>query len=76
MTADFTYELESLRTLCVRQLRERFAEVYGEPAKSNNKDFLVKRIAWRIQALREGGLSERARARAAELARDADLRQR
>ena len=35
---------------------------------------MVKRIAWRLQALAEGDLSERARQRAAELARDADLR--
>ncbi len=35
-----------------------------------------KRIAWRIQALAEGDLSERARRRAEELANDADLRTR
>src|SRR5262249_30080106 len=36
--------------------------------------WLIKRIAWRLQALAEGDLSERARRRAQELARDADLR--
>jgi hypothetical protein len=35
---------------------------------------LIKRIVWRLQALAEGDLSERARKRAAELANDADLR--
>jgi Protein of unknown function (DUF2924) len=35
---------------------------------------LVKRIAWRLQVLAEGDLSQRARQRAAELANDADLR--
>ena len=39
-----------------------------------NKQWLIKRIAWRLQALAEGDLSERARQRAAELANDADLR--
>src|SRR5690606_22469238 len=39
-----------------------------------NRDFLCKRIAWRLQSLAEGSLSERARERAAELARDADIR--
>src|SRR5262249_59613066 len=34
----------------------------------------IKRIAWRLQALAEGDLSERARQRATELANDADLR--
>ena len=33
-----------------------------------------KRIAWRVQANAEGGLTERARRRAEELANDADLR--
>jgi hypothetical protein len=35
---------------------------------------LIRKIAWRMQALAEGDLSERARQRAAELARDADVR--
>ena len=34
----------------------------------------MRRIAWRLQALAEGDLTERARGRAAELARDADIR--
>jgi hypothetical protein len=35
---------------------------------------LFRRIAWRLQALAEGDLTERARDRAREIARDADLR--
>ncbi len=35
------------------------------------KDFLFKRIAWRIQSLAEGDFSERARRRAELLARGA-----
>ena len=42
--------------------------------KARHKEWLVRRIAWRLQALAEGDLSERARQRAAELANDADLR--
>ena len=34
----------------------------------------MRRIVWRLQALAEGDLSERARHRAEELAHDADLR--
>ena len=66
--------LAALEDLTVRQLRERYAEVFGEPSSSRHKDYLIKRIIWRVQALTHGGLSERARARAAELANDADLR--
>ena len=48
--------------------------MFGEESRSNHKQFLFRRIAWRIQALAEGGLSERARRRALEIANDADLR--
>src|SRR5262249_23193349 len=56
------------------QLRQRYAELFGETTNANNKAWLVKRIAWRLQALAEGELSERAQRRAAEPACDADLR--
>lgn len=67
-------ELAALQRLTVNELRARYAEVFGEPTNANNRAWLVKRIAWRLQALAEGDLSERARRRAAELANDADLR--
>jgi hypothetical protein len=67
-------EVAALQRLSVGQLRQRFAELFGETTKASNRTWLVKRILWRLQALAEGDLSERARRRAAELARDADLR--
>jgi hypothetical protein len=67
-------EVAALQRLSVGQLRQRFAELFGETTKASNRIWLIKRIAWRMQALAEGDLSERARRRAAELARDADLR--
>jgi hypothetical protein len=67
-------EVAMLQRLSIGQLRQRFAELFGEATQASNRAWLVKRIAWRLQALAEGDLSERARRRAAELARDADLR--
>ena len=67
-------EIQALARMSVGELREKYLEVFGEETRSRHKDFLRKRIAWRIQSLAEGGISERARRRAAELARDADLR--
>lgn len=67
-------EIELLRGMSLPRLKERFHEVYGEPTRSNHKEHLVRRVAWRLQALREGDLTERARRRARELANDADLR--
>jgi hypothetical protein len=67
-------EVAALERMTVTQLRERFATVFGEATTAHNKPWLMKRIAWRLQANAEGGLTERARARATELARDSDLR--
>lgn len=67
-------EITALGNMSVDRLRQRYAEVFGEETRARNRAFLVKRIAWRLQSQAEGGLSERARARAAELARDADIR--
>jgi hypothetical protein len=67
-------EVAVLERLTVGQLRQRFAELFGEATAASNRAWLIKRIAWRMQALVEGDLSERARRRATELACDADLR--
>jgi hypothetical protein len=66
-------EIAHLQKMTVKQLRARYVEVFGEETPAHNKAWLVKRIAWRLQALAEGDLSDRARRRAAELACDADL---
>ena len=67
-------EIDELSRMTVGQLRQKYIEAFGEESRSNHKQFLFRRIAWRIQALAEGGLSERARRRALETANDADLR--
>ena len=67
-------EIEELSRMTVGQLRQKYSLVFGEESRSNHKQFLFRRIAWRIQANAEGGLSERARRRALEIANDADLR--
>jgi hypothetical protein len=74
MLPNLVAEIAALPRLRVSELRVKFAEVCGEPTPSHNKIWLVKRIAWRLQAKAEGDLSERARRRAAELIADADLR--
>jgi DUF2924 family protein len=74
MDAAVMKEIEQLRRLTVGGLRQKYREVFGEESRSNHKDFLFRRIAWRLQALAEGDLSERAGRRALEIANDADLR--
>jgi len=76
MTETMIERINSLRAMTVGQLREKYRDVFGEETKSGNRDWLWRRIAWRIQELEYGGLSGRARNRAAELANEADIRQR
>lgn len=71
-------ELAALEGMSVRELRARYEAVFGEAARSSNKRWLQRRVAWRIQMLAEGEIAERTvervRTKAAALARDADLR--
>ena len=67
-------QVDELTDMTIGELRDKYADVFGEPTRSRHKVFLRKRITWGLQARDEGGLSERARRRAEELARDTDLR--
>jgi len=67
-------EIESLRRATLAALREKYREVFGEKTQVRHREHLFRRIAWRLQALAEGDLSERARGRALQIAQDADLR--
>jgi hypothetical protein len=67
-------EIDGLRHQTVGQLKVKYRAVFGQESRSNHKQFLVRRIAWRLQANAEGDLSERARQRALALAQETDLR--
>ena len=67
-------EVAALKRMTVGELRAKYADVFGEETNARHKGWLVRRIAWRMQATAEGDLSERARQRATEMANDADLR--
>jgi len=72
--ANIPAQLAALEGMDVPALRAKYEEVFGEPTRAGNRDYLRKRIAWRIQELAEGGLSERAKARIQELIADAPIR--
>lgn len=73
---NITKEVIAMRLMTLGQLRAKYSEAFGDTTNARHKDWMIKRIIWRLQALAEGDLSERARRRAAELANDADLRRR
>lgn len=60
-------ELAALSCMTGPELSEKYLALFGTPPRSRNRDFLRKRLAWRIQELAEGGLSEKAVARIKEL---------
>ncbi len=74
MALDIAKELAAMRRMTVTQLRTRYGEVLGEQTRSSNRQHLIRRIAWRLQAMEHGTLSQRARRKAAELADEANLR--
>ena len=67
-------EVAALQQMSTGELRERYADVFGEEPRSRHKAYLIRKIAWRLQANAEGDLSERTRRRAEELAVDSDVR--
>ena len=67
-------EMSALRRMTVPELRNRFAEITGEATTSRHKQYLIRRIIWKMQGNEEGGLSERAKRRARELAASSDVR--
>ena len=73
MRTTMAARIRALQDMTVDQLRVKYRAVFGEETRSRHKDFLWKWIAWRMQALEEGDLGERARRRAAALANDADV---
>ncbi|MFP2962575.1 DUF2924 domain-containing protein, partial [Myxococcus sp. 1LA] len=65
--ADVPQQLAALASMSVPDLAAKYLELYGEPTRSRNRDYLKKRLAFRIQELAEGGLSARAVTRISEL---------
>jgi hypothetical protein len=66
--------MEELESSKIPALKKRYRELFGEESKSSNKQFLFRRICFRLQANAEGDLTERARRRAGDIANDRDLR--
>lgn len=74
MKLDIEREVAALKQMSTGQLCERYAELFGEPTRTRHRTYLVRKVAWKLQALVEGDLSERARRRAEELAHGTELR--
>ena len=72
MNAATASEIARLETMTITKVVERFESLFGEKCRSRNKRYLIRRIAWRLQANAEGDLSELAITPVAELALDSE----
>ncbi len=68
LTPQMQEEIAALPGLTVNELREKFGEVLGYVTGSRNRQFLIRKLTWAIQAREWGDISPQARARAHELA--------
>ena len=55
-------QLAMLQSMSLEQLRDKWLDLYGAEPPQYKKQFLIKRLAYRIQELFYGGLSESAKA--------------
>lgn len=61
-------EINRLFNMSVNELRSRFLELVGFYTRSRNRDFLVRKIAWKIQANIFGDITEEMKVKAYEIA--------
>ena len=64
--AEITRELEALRAMTSRELAMKYQQLFGAPTRSNNRNYLLRQIAWWLQD--DAGHFEAIRARIQTLA--------
>ncbi len=69
-------QIHRLQQMTVGDLRLEWMKLYGEPTRSRNRDYLWRRLAWRVQELAHGGLNNAAKAKIDELSPDSFARAR
>jgi hypothetical protein len=65
--------IKAIQKMSVPELKKRYRELCGKETSITNKGYLIKKIAWRIQELEYGGLSEQIKKRAMEIAQTMNL---
>lgn len=69
-------QIDELAAMSVAELEQQHQKLFGEEPVSAHRQFLFRKIAWRLQADREGGLPEPVRELARAIAKDVPLRNR
>ncbi len=76
MAGSIEWEIQQLQQMTVPQLRRRHFDLFKDWPRSHHRQFLWRQLAWKIQAAREGGLSEELKQMALAIARNHPLRSR
>jgi len=66
-------QITQLSKLSFPELQERWRSLFGGEPPAYHRRFLIKRLAYRIQELAYGGLSDTTRAQMADILQDAGL---
>ena len=74
MSPNTKVKLAELSELTIGQLAAKYERLFGEKCRSRNRRYVQRRVAWKMQADDEGGLSEQAILRATVLAGESLLR--
>ena len=73
MQTSIAARIKALQNMSIPELKDKYRELYGKDTSITNKKYLIKKIAWRIQELEYGGLSEEVKQRAQEIAENMNL---
>ena len=69
-------QINELNAMSGTELEKQHLQLFGEEPATTHRQFLFRKIAWRLQADREGGSPESARELARAIAQDTPLRNR
>ncbi len=73
MTDSLLAQIASLSNASLSDLRDQWRDLFGQEAPAINQDYLRRRLAYRLQELSLGGVSQATRARLEKLAETADI---
>ena len=74
MNPETKLRVAELDDLTIGQLASKYETLFGEQCRSRNRRYLHRRVAWKLQADDEGGLSQRAILRAGVIADESLIR--
>ena len=70
---DMVAEIAKLRAMDVPALVAKYTELFGKPPRVRNREALWKRVSWKLQEQRSGGLSTTAKTKLEALIAEIDL---